>query len=89
MFRSSEKWAAFTGEFDDSFGIGIYVEDAEEFLAGVFSRETTSNSDPSVDGATSYIAAIKYFEFKSFVPFEYDYLIATGSAAEIRAEFTK
>ncbi len=87
MFKSSENWAAFTGEFDDSFGIGIYVADAQEFLAGVFSRETTTSRDPSVDPATSYIAAIEFLDFQSFSPIEYDYLIATGTAAEIRAKF--
>lgn len=86
-FYSKENWAAFTGEFDDSFGIGIYVPDQTRFLAGVFNREQTTNEDPSRDGCTSYIAVIKEMNFKSYEPFEYDYYLATGNTDEIRGTF--
>lgn len=86
-FYNKENWAAFTGEFEDSFGIGIYVEGEEEFLSGVFNRETTDSEDPSTDDPTSYIAITKTRIFRSFEPFEYEYYLATGNANEIRETF--
>ena len=86
-FYNKENWAAFTGEFENSFGIGIYVEGEEEFLSGVFNRETTDSEDPSTDDPTSYIAITKTRIFKSFEPFEYEYYLATGNANEIRETF--
>ena len=86
-FYNKENWAAFTGEFEDSFGIGIYVRGEEEFLSGVFNRETTDSEDPSTDDPTSYIAITKTRIFRSFEPFEYEYYLATGNANEIRETF--
>lgn len=86
-FNSTENWAAFIGEFDDSFGIGIYVPHDSFFLAGVYDRERTTEKDPSVDVTTSYIAAVTYLEFSSFSPIEYNYYISTGTTAEMRANF--
>ena len=86
-FYSKENWSAFTGEFEDSFGIGVYVDNEEAFLAGVFNRETTTNEDPSRDSATSYIAIVKNRTFKSFDPYEYEYYLATGDTTEIRNTF--
>ncbi len=86
-FYSTENWAAFIGEFDDSFGIGIYVPSEPSFLAGVCDRENTSNSDPSKDGTTSYIAAVEVMEFSSFKPVEYSYGISTGTVTEMRNAF--
>ena len=86
-FYNKENWAAFTGEFENSFGIGIYVEGEEEFLSGVFNRETTDSEDPSTDDPTSYIAITKTRIFKSFEPFEYEYYLATGNTTEIRETF--
>ncbi len=86
-FYSKENWAAFTGEFEDSFGIGIYVPEQTRFLAGIYNREQTTNEDPSKDGSTSYIAVIKEMNFKSYAPFEYDFYLATGNSEEIRETF--
>ena len=88
-FYSKENWSAFTGEFEDSFGIGVYVDNEEAFLAGVFNRETTTNEDPSRDSATSYIAIVKNRTFKSFDPYQYEYYLATGNTNEIRKTFEK
>ncbi|MBO5065730.1 MAG: hypothetical protein J6D06_06425 [Clostridia bacterium] len=88
-FYNKENWAAFTGEFEDSFGIGIYVEGEEEFLSGVFEREKTTEEDPSKAGPTSYIAITKTRIFTSFEPFRYEYYLATGNANEIRETFKK
>lgn len=87
MFPSTENWAAFIGEFDDSFGIGLYVPHNASFLAGVYDREKTKEKDPSVDISTSYIAAVEYREFSSFKPMEYNYYISTGTTNEIRSNF--
>ena len=86
-FYSKENWSAFTGEFEDSFGIGVYVDNEEAFLAGVFNRETTTNEDPSKDGPTSYIAIVKNRTFKRFDPYQYEYYLATGDTTEIRNTF--
>ena len=86
-FYSKENWAAFTGEFEDSFGIGVYVDNEEAFLAGVYEREATTNEDPSKDSPTSYIAIVKNRIFKSFDPYEYEYYLATGDTTEIRNTF--
>lgn len=73
---------------DNSFGIGIYVPNEASFLAWVYEREKTSNTDPSKDGSTSYIAAVEWLDFASFMPIEYNYSIATGTVAEMRNAFS-
>ena len=88
-FNSLENWSAFIGEFDDSFGIGVYVTGETEFLSGVYAREKTTNHDPSVDGTTSYIAVMRKMALQSYNPFEYDYYLTTGDKEEIRANFQK
>lgn len=86
-FNSKENWSAFIGEFDDSFGIGVYVPNETTFLTGVHMRETTSSIDPSVDVATSYIAVIRVMALESYKPFEYDYYLTTGDSEEMRNNF--
>lgn len=88
-FKSLENWSAFKGEFDDSFGIGLYVPGETEFLSGVYCREETEGDDPANSGPTSYIAVTKFMEFKSYEPFEYDFYLATGDMTEIRTSFEK
>ncbi len=87
-FNSLENWSAFIGEFDDSFGIGVYVTGETEFLSGVYEREKTTNHDPSVDGTTSYIAVIRKMALQSYTPFEYDYYLTTGNTTEMRENFS-
>lgn len=87
-FTSSENWSAFTGQFEDSFGIGLYVPNETEFLTGVYARGETTNKKPDEDSPTSYIAVVKDMEFRSFTEFEYDYYIATGDVNEIRNTFS-
>lgn len=86
-FSSTENWAAFIGEFDDSFGIGLYVPNKASFLAGVFDRENTTEKDPSVDSSTSYIAAVEWHTFESYSPMEYSFYLSTGTTAEMRSSF--
>ncbi len=87
-FTATENWSAFIGEFDDSFGIGLYTPNETVFLSGVFNREKTQNTDPSKDATTSYIALVKHMMFQSFSPIEYDYYLTTGDTAEIRENFS-
>lgn len=86
-FNSTESWSAFIGEFDDSFGIGLYVPGETEFLAGVYDRGKTAKADPSKDVPTSYIALTKNTLFKSFSPMEYEFYLTTGNKQEIRNNF--
>ncbi len=86
-YFSSENWAAFIGEFSDSFGIGLYVPDETRFLTGVYERGTVTTADPSVEGATSYIAVTKDMLLKNYDPFEYEFYITTGNSSEIRNNF--
>lgn len=87
-FTSDEHWAAFVGEDENSFGIGLYVPDETNFLAGVFQRESTDSSDPAKASPTSYIALVKHMTFQSFTPIEYGFYLTTGSTEEIRANFS-
>ena len=86
-FTTTENWSAFIGEFDDSFGIGIYTPHHNTYLAGIYDRDRTTEKDPSISLTTSYIAAVQWHNFQSFAPFEYKYYMATGTADEIRASF--
>lgn len=88
-FNATENWAAFTGEFDDSFGLGVFVRNEVSFLAGVYARGECTTKDPAHEGPTSYIAAIESYEFKSFSPTSYEFYLATGTVAEIRENFAR
>ena len=90
-FRSTENWAAFTGQFDDSFGIALYspLKDID-FLSGVYGRNETIDKDASKDCATSYFAVTQTaneWQFESYKPYEYDFYLTTGTVEEIRANF--
>lgn len=87
-FYSTENWAAFTGEFDDSFSIGVYTPKNLPFLAGVFSRGDCSTSDPATESPTSYIAAVDRYNFRSFNPTSYEFYLSTGTVSEIRSNFS-
>lgn len=86
-FTATENWGAFTGEFEDSFGIGLYTGARNTFIPGVYNRGKTALKDPSVDDPTSYFAVIGAWTFRSFEPFEYNFYLTTGTAAEIRNNF--
>ncbi len=87
-FPATENWAAFIGEFDDSFGIGLYVPDEASFLAGVYAKGSCTTADPATEGPTSYIAAVEEYEFRSFNPTSYEFYLSTGTAQEIRDNFS-
>ena len=87
-FNATENWAAFIGDFDDSFGIGLYIQNEASFLSGVFDRGNCRTADPAKEGPTSYIAAIELYEFRSFNPTSYEFYLSTGNTAEIRENFS-
>ena len=74
--------------WEDSFGIGVYVPGEDNFLAGVYARETTDTENPSKAAPTSYIALVDYMTFESFKPFEYDFYLSTGTTTEMRENFS-
>ena len=86
-FSTQENWAAFTGEFPDSFGIGVYVTGQQKFLAGVYAIGEEVGENPAKSGPTSYFAVVEQRSMNSFEPFEYDYYVATGTTEEIRSIF--
>lgn len=87
-FSATENWSAFIGDFDDSFGIGLYVPNEASFLAGVFSRGDCKTADPATESPTSYIAAVEIYEFRSFNPTSYEFYLSTGTTGEIRNNFS-
>ena len=86
-FISKEHWSGFIGEFDDSFGMGVYVPDETVFLSGVFDRGNCKDKDPSKENPTSYIAVIKFRVFQSFDPYSYEFYLTSGDSSEMRETF--
>ena len=77
----------FCGE--GGFGAGVYSPETSKIKAGVFLREkeSTLGSDPSKCGPTSYIAPIKEQKFQSFKTIGYSFMLAAGSAEEVKEVF--
>ncbi|MCQ2479044.1 MAG: hypothetical protein MJ120_00280 [Clostridia bacterium] len=88
-FKATENWAAFTGEFEDSFGIGLYSKERNVYIPGVSDRGKTVEKDPSKDNPTSYFAIAESVLFESFKEFEYSFYLTTGNTDEIRENFSK
>ena len=83
----TEKWAALSGGFDDSFSIGLYIPDSLHILAGVYSTVTAQTENPDTSNPTSYLAGAREMVFRSFDPIEYDFYISTGTVDSIRNNF--
>lgn len=83
----TEHWGALTGEFSDSFSIGLYIPDSELMLAGVYGTVTEQTENPDISNPTSYLAGEKEMLFQSFDPIEYDFYITTGTVNEVRNNF--
>ncbi len=79
---NTETWAAWTNK--SGYGIGLYVPGTETFLAGRY--EYNGSKDPA-NGGTSYVAPLRTMTIVSFVPFEYEYIIAAGTVQEMRQIF--
>lgn len=82
-----EQWGAFTGEFDDSFSMGLYVPDCVHMLVGVSGSVTAQTENPDTSNSTSYLAGGREMTFQSFDPIEYDFYITTGTVDEVRNTF--
>ena len=78
-----ETWCAWTNS-DANYGIGLYVPNADSYLAG---RHAYNGSTDSKSGATNYVAPVNTKQLVSYEPLEYSYLMTTGSVEEIRATF--
>lgn len=85
--KPSEHWGALTGEFDDSFSIGLYIPDSTYMAAGVYGTITAQTENPDVSNPTSYLAGGKQMTFRSFDPIEYDFYITTGTVENVRNNF--
>lgn len=82
---NQESWCAFVNA-SKNFGLGVYVPNADVFLAGRNAYNGTMDAD---DGACGYVAPLKKLRLISFEALEYSYLLTTGSVEEIRATFTE
>ncbi|MCQ2428453.1 MAG: hypothetical protein MJ137_08680 [Clostridia bacterium] len=81
--KSKETFCAWTSP-ETGFGIGVYSPIATILLAGKYNYNGTK--DPKAD-PTNYVAPLITKKLESFVPFEYSYYIASGTADSIRSCF--
>ena len=90
-FICNENWAAFKGDDDDSFAIGIYCPGQELFHTGVYysgdGATRCSTTDPAGEDPTSYMGIVDYLHFQSYKPISYCYYIKTGNVDTIRSSF--
>ncbi len=90
-FICNENWAAFKGDDDDSFAIGIYCPGQELFHTGVYyggdGSTRCSTTDPAGEDPTSYMGIVDYLHFQSYKPISYCYYIKTGNVDTIRNSF--
>lgn len=80
--ENTETWTAWVDDAD--WGIGLYVPNVTSALAGRYSYN--GSKSPS-NGATNYVAPLRYMILKFAEKIEYSYLITTGSVSDIRACF--
>lgn len=80
---NTETWCAWIND-EANYGIGLYVPNVDQFLAGKFSY---NGSKSSLDAATNYVAPLNSLMIVSYEPIEYSYLITTGSLEHIRSVF--
>ncbi len=82
-YSNTETWCAWTNGMKN-YGIGLYVPNADIFLAG---RHAYNGSKDSKNGATNYVAPLCTMKIVSFEPIEYSYMMTTGTLEEIRSTF--
>jgi len=80
---NTEVWCAWTNN-QNGKGIGLYCPGTEILLAG--RHNPTGSTNPADDG-TSYVAPLRTFIMENFKPFEYSYIITSGTVEEIRSTF--
>lgn len=90
-FICNENWAAFKGDDDDSFAIGIYCPGQTLFHTGVYyggdGVTRCSTLDPATEDPTSYMGIVDTLHFQSYQPISYCYYIKTGDVDTIRSSF--
>ena len=99
-FNCNENWAAFVGDGESGYGIGLYCPGQTNFRTGVMERDTLTTLDTSGQDAellpnqpaanhnsTSYIGVIDSLCFESYSPISYCYYITTGNVDTIRNNF--
>ena len=90
-FICNENWAAFKGDDDDSFAIGIYCPGQTNFYSGVYyggnGSTRCSTTSPATEDPTSYIGVVDTIHFQSYTPISYCYYIKTGNVDTIRSSF--
>ncbi len=90
-FTCNENWAAFKGDDEDSFAIGIYCPGQELFHTGVYyggdGSTRCSTTDPAGEDPTSYMGIVDVLHFQSYDPISYCYYIKTGNVDTIRNSF--
>ncbi len=82
---NTESWCAWFNS-DNDFGLGVFVPNADVFLAGRAAYNGTKSPD---EGPCGYVAPLKRLQLVSYEALEYSYLLTTGSVEEIRATFTE
>ncbi len=90
-FICNENWAAFKGDDDDSFAIGIYCPGQTLFHTGVYyggdGLTRCSTTTPATEDPTSYMGIVDILHFQSYKPISYCYYISTGVVEDIRGDF--
>lgn len=90
-FICNENWAAFKGDDDDSFAIGIYCPGQTLFHTGVYyggdGSTRCSTTSPATEDPTSYMGIVDVLHFQSYKPISYCYYIKTGNVDTIRSSF--
>ncbi len=90
-FICNENWAAFKGDDDDSFAIGIYCPGQTLFHTGVYysgdGATRCSTTSPATEDPTSYMGIVDVLRFRSYTPISYCYYISTGKVDDIRGDF--
>ncbi len=90
-FICNENWAAFKGDDDDSFAIGIYCPGQTLFHTGVYyggdGSTRCSTTSPATEDPTSYMGIVDILHFQSYKPISYCYYISTGKVEDIRSDF--
>ena len=82
---NTETWCAWINN-SQNYGLGLYVPNVDKYSAGRNKFDGSMDPDAS---SCSYVAPVNNMQMVSYVPFEYQYLLAAGSVEEIRAVFTE
>ncbi len=85
-FKASENWIAWVNE--ENWGIGLYVPDVVNMLAGrmmVLSTETSKV--PALQNSTTYTAPVAQFIMPNYVTYSYTYYLKLDYVQGARAFF--